>query len=99
MSCCFALACTRCEGTNEGGDFGMSGYCIKVCEEAKLSPDSNRIRSFICIPCMLIILSWTVEVVECIDGACVFFSGVKDPPTSSSFCVAAKLLKSGFEGS
>jgi len=77
----------------------MGGHCAEVNEKMKFSPNPNRTKSFIRIPCKHVIFSWIVEVVEWIDGASVFFCGVEDPPASPSLCVEARPLKSGFEGS
>ena len=75
------------------------GWVEKVSEKIKLSPNLNRIKYFICIPCKLIILSWIVEVVEWIDGACGFFCSAENPLASLSLCAEAESLRSGFEGS
>lgn len=92
MSCCFPSECNRDEGTREGGG------CTKVSEEARFSPDPSQIKPFVCIPCKDIILSWIVEVVEWIDGACVSFD-IEDSPTFPPFCIESEPLESGFGGS
>lgn len=95
MTCCFILEYSRYENVVEDEGSRIGGRCVKV-HEVKFSPNPNRIKPFICVPCKYIILSWIVEVVEWIDGACVFFCDIEDPLPSPPFCVP---LESEFGGS
>jgi len=75
----------------------MGERFVKVSEKIKFSPDPNRIKSLIRIPCIHNTRSWIVEVVEWTDGACVFFCDVEGQATTPPFCVESESLNSGFE--